>query len=226
MFMNMVLIATGILLCVGTPTNPQATRVDTVGPPAAARELAQSVFEYWKTRAKAHAGAVAVPAIDIEDVEKTVLAEPFREYELRGRNIDDYLASSTVDPTQFAGIERYGFPVLLRNNPVTTIVVIRNRDENGQKFDSNAGDFILWGYYANNDLVSELIRLRATHPDVSCVHFTGTRVETCFIVRDEAGHVLLGAASDSLAPLDESGRTIKDRIREERRFGPTVYEDD
>jgi hypothetical protein len=109
-------------------------------------ELAGELLETWKrdlVRAPTFYGMK--PGRPVETAE---LGRPFRDLVIRGKRFDEFLASSEDDPTKFASVESYVFPVQLSDGEdAGAIVIVHNRDENGEPFVKEDGEFALGRYY-------------------------------------------------------------------------------
>lgn len=157
-----------------------------------------------------------VEEIDIKDPR---LDEPFLDVMLRGRSFDDFLDSDEEDPRLFASVLRYGFPVFVsgRNEPILSILVMRNRDENRNKLIPEEGDVAFCGIYLYPGTTEQAIRLRERFgAEISFVQFLDAVFER-IMVEDSTG-ILSGFSADSLVTLSEDARTMKRYLKHQRGY--------
>jgi hypothetical protein len=188
---------------------------------AGARALAEKLLvEKWLPSVTRFPDSYGVKGIPIEQPR---LGEPFLDVTLRGRSLNDYLTSAEADPRSFASIVKYAFPIYVssREEPLMSMIVMRNRDENGNKFNPEDGACSFFGYYfcGPGSITNAALSLRSRFGGrVSFVAFLDTEIERRVMIDDSVGvrsGVLTRSGTvDSLTTLVEDARRIKRYLRQ------------
>jgi len=183
--------------------------------PQEARQVAQSYLdEKWKGNVARSPEVYNVVGIDVS---RGVLAEPIFEYVLRDSAIAKYLSSGDADPRPYVILRRYTFPIFVGGTYAGSIMVQRNRDEDGAKFDKHGGEYIVLAAIAKGKGVTQrLLDLRGASPagsEIGWVEFAGGGAESRFLVQSATGSLLSAPLGEDLVPMSEDARRIKAGLR-------------
>lgn len=195
--------------------------------PLGAATTAQEALEQrWKRDASASPSFYSLRSS--LGVTSATLGDPFCLVVIGGLGLDRFLTSSQDDPTAFASVEKYCFPILLPGGTdAGTLIVIRNKDENGIPFLPEEGDFAFAGYFlpgAQVLLDVDALRTRfSEEADVYWVRFVDSGLSPRFMIRESSGRVLAGSSPDSLRSLEEDSQYVRQRILSFRRAAERMY---
>lgn len=179
--------------------------------PASALQVANSYFEaQWKPQVKKNPEFFSLVGVDVSGA---ALGAPFQEYILRGDAVSRFAASDKIDPRPFAVLERHAFPIMVGATRVGSIIVQRNRDENGHKFDSAAGEYFFFAFTFKGNAVDDFaLQLRASSvpgSEIGWVQTIDGGVPAYFIVQTPTGQLFAALEGDSLVPLAEEAKRLK-----------------
>jgi len=192
--------------------------------PAGARELAIATLDgHWKpavSRSPEFYGLTS--AVDASNAQ---LAEPFVLFQLRGKSLKAYMDSSENDPRGFASMEDYCFPVEQPDGTnVGAIIIARNADENGKKWQPMKGDFVVQGFWRpRSSVLPEISEMRQTYARVYMVRYVDLGMQR-YLVKDKSGRLLSGSNKASIRPLAEDASIIRDNIRSLQERTPSFGE--
>ncbi len=109
--------------------------------PLEAERVAQaSLADHWKPEVESAPTFFDLVGVNCSDAK---LAAPFHEYLLREEAVRRFILSGDDDPRPYWTLERYAFPIMVQDSCVGMILVQRNRDESGKKFEEERGRLFL-----------------------------------------------------------------------------------
>ena len=111
-------------------------------------------------------------------------------------------------------MKHYCFPVEQPDGTnVGTIVIARNADENGKKWQPNEGDFVKQGFWRpRSSVLPEIREMRQTYAQVYLVRYVDLGIQH-YLVKDQSGHLLSGLNKESIRPLAEDASLVRNKIR-------------
>jgi hypothetical protein len=150
------------------------------------------------------------------------LVEPFLNITLRGPALDHYLDSNQDDPRPFASAFQYCFPIYLPDfkEPLGAVIIGRNRDESGNKFVAESGEFTWVGYWpgGTGSRLADAVRLRDRFKgEVSFVQFLDTFIPDRIMLADSLGP-RSAYLPDSLKSIADDAREIKRQLAHQRKY--------
>jgi hypothetical protein len=184
--------------------------------PSEARQVANAYLEqHWKSDVKASPSFYGLVGVDVSDA---TLAPPFHEYILREAAVRRFALSSDDDPRPYWTLERYAFPIVVKGGVVGSILIQRNQNEEGDKFEANAGDYFFFAVTFNGNQVDKLLMdLRAANPgaDIGWVEFVGSNVAPRIVIQKSGNDILSAPQGEQPVPIAEDARKLKERLHAE-----------
>jgi len=188
--------------------------------PVEARSLAHAILEgTWEKIARNNPSFLRIPfGVDVEDA---TLGEPFLVFKLASPGLEKYVDSAEHDPRGFATVVEYCFPILLPDHrDAGAVIIVRNRNDVGEKFIPSDGEVSASGFYGPDDVTLSMIgTLRRYYRSPCAVEYVDI-AEHQFLVRDGKGNLLAGQDQSSLKPIVEDAAGIREKIRRFRESIP------